>query len=1087
MTTQSRPKARSIKKARACLATAALLLLGVPRPAQAQLSLPKNSATDWQISNGQITLDWDSNQGSIWSVVLARHTDQLIDTTQISGDGTPKGLYMDNTGQGSGTVTSGYVLSQDHYLDWWLTTASNSGNAFTYSQHFIVFPNDPGIHAYVVFAHGPTDIAGSLGQVQYVFRISQTFFTNTYSYNSGLNNLGPTLIPLPDTTVINNTDPGRQVQNAAVDIHGLSIPSGFNREFYTKYDYSSFEYLHEVHGVYGGTYGCWGVFPRTDSMVGGPGKQDLIFTGNICMGELLSDHLAYNVGYTPAQGVSSSRLFGPVYFRFNTGTPSEMFNDALGSMGAALADWDTDATLVAAGYVPSSGRGSVAAAVAGGGSGSANTAWTVLADNSSNFQFTNAGSQYWVNNDSGGNAQLTGVVPGTYRLSSYILGQWGESRLNNVPVRAANTTNVSIPFTPEDFSSLPPIWTIGAPTRSADKFLHGTNSTTGQDDREYPGAWNYWSDFSANKGAVVYYATAVGATPATDNLQAWNYVQWNVFNPGLYAGIYNSSDDTTDGYQYVIPSYVAKLSGASGTNGVNTGCPPWQVYFTANSSQLSQGQYTVLSVGFASTDGNVTVSLNGHSLTWNGNSTLKTSDAATRSGLQGTYQWVVFQWPTSDLNGAGASDEITLSTTGNVEYDALRMEITNTSAAPSTRGWYDYEYVTSGTYTPANDSVDNPSTVGALMVPSITAQPASQSATPGASPTLSVAATGATGYQWQFNGVNIPNATGSTLLLSNIGTTQRGSYAVVVSNGYGSVTSNAATVTVSPASSYLLNISSLAYVGAGSTITAGFFTGGTGGSKNIAVWGIGPYLASSFSGILAAPELTLSDSSHNALAINTAWGGSPTLSNILVNVVYAVQTALQANSNDTAVFKSVPAGPGIGYYAQVSGATSGAAGLALIGIADYDAYTGAPSSHLVSISTSAFYAPGSLNPLAGGFTIAGSTSQTVLIGALGPAMASSVTGQILDKPVLTLYDSANKVIATNAGWGNAIVLGNSPVAAGIQSATSAIVTGVYATPMATGSADSAMVVTLPPGSYSAQVTSGDNTSGTALVEIYNVP
>jgi hypothetical protein len=123
---------------------------------------------------------------------------------------------------------------------------------------------------------------------------------------------------------------------------------------------------------------------------------------------------------------------------------------------------------------------------------------------------------------------------------------------------------------------------------------------------------------------------------------------------------------------------------------------------------LNQGQYTTLSIGMAGTDGNVTVSLNGHSLTWNGLNTLKTADVATRSGLSATYQWVVFEWPTSDLAAAGASNEITLSCTGQMEYDALRMEISNTSSSPSTRGWYDYEWVNATTYTPANDAVENP-------------------------------------------------------------------------------------------------------------------------------------------------------------------------------------------------------------------------------------------------------------------------------------------------------------------------------------------------------------------------------------------
>jgi hypothetical protein len=1091
---------RPVDRTRLGLAMAFVWLLGASRPAMAQLTITKNSATDWQITNGAIILDWDANSGNVWNVVLAGHTDNLVDTTQVQGDGRYKGLYMDNSGPGSGTATTGYDLNPGHYLDWWITFASSASNAFTYSEHFIVFPNDPGVHAYIVFTHSPTDIAGSLGQVQYVFRISQTLFNNTYSYNSGLNNLGPTLIPLPDPAVsaAAGADPGRAVQDATVDLHGMSLPSGFTRSFYTKYDYSSSEYLHELHGVYGSTYGCWDVFPRTDTMVGGPGKQDLIFTGNICMGELLSDHLAYNVGYTPPQGAASTRLFGPVYYRFNTGTPTAMFNDALNSMGAALANWDADNTLIGAGYVPSSGRSAVAAVVSGGGSNSTNTVWTVLADNNANFQFTNQGHQYWTDNDINGGAQLTGVVPGTYRLSSYVLGQWGESRLNNVPVSLGTTTNVSIPFTPENFSPAPPVWTIATPTRSADKFLHGTSTVTGQDDREYPGAWNYWGDLAANNGAVVYYATAVGSIPATNNLLTWNYVQWNKFDPGLY----DSSNDTTDNYKNVIPSYVAGLPGASGTNGVSTACPPWQVYFTANSAQLNQGQYTVLSVGFASTNGNVTVTLNGHSLTWNGNSTLKTSDAATRSGLQGTYQWVAFQWPTSTLNAAGVSNQITLSTSGNVEYDALRMEITDTPAAPSTRGWYDYEYVTSGTYTPANDAVNNPSSVNTLMLPSITTQPISQSVSAGASVTLSVAASGRISYQWQLNGANIAGATGATLSIPSIGTTQRGSYTVVASNPYGSVTSSAATVAVS-VNSYLYNISTLGYVGSASNqnLVGGFYTTGS-GTKNIVVRGIGPNLAvvqPNLNGLaLGSPSLTLNDATH-PIGTNTAWGGSQTLISAF-NTVFAPVFA--TGSKDTAFYMNVPAGPGIGYTAEIDG-VGGATGVAQIEVYDYDSYVGTPASRLINISTRGYVgAGGGLSTATGvskyqyldaGFYVIGNTAQTLLIRAVGPGEAAPFPGQNLNKPMLTLYDSSGNVIATNAGWGSAPVPGNSTVAAGIQPATTAIMNSVYAGTIAPGSNDCAMVVTLPTGTsgvagFTATVTSADNTAaGIALVEVYNVP
>ena len=53
-------------------------------------------------------------------------------------------------------------------------------------------------------------------------------------------------------------------------------------------------------------------------------------------------------------------------------------------------------------------------------------------------------------------------------------------------------------------------------------------------------------------------------------------------------------------------------------------------------------------------------------------------------------------------------------------------------------------------------------------------------------------------YQWQFNGTNLPGATASTLPLTNLSTNQAGSYQVIVTNNYGSVTSLVATLTVLP-------------------------------------------------------------------------------------------------------------------------------------------------------------------------------------------------------------------------------------------------------------------------------------------------
>jgi hypothetical protein len=130
------------------------------------------------------------------------------------------------------------------------------------------------------------------------------------------------------------------------------------------------------------------------------------------------------------------------------------------------------------------------------------------------------------------------------------------------------------------------------------------------------------------------------------------------------------------------------------------------VHFTVTPTQEAQGQYVVLSVGLVAQDASLTVTLNGHSETWSYNN-FSPNDPMVRSGDAGFYQWAAFQFPTSDLNAAGVDDEFTFGVSAHqdgVMYDALRMEITNTSANPSTTGWYDYTYINGNTQVAQDDA-----------------------------------------------------------------------------------------------------------------------------------------------------------------------------------------------------------------------------------------------------------------------------------------------------------------------------------------------------------------------------------------------
>jgi hypothetical protein len=124
-----------------------------------------------------------------------------------------------------------------------------------------------------------------------------------------------------------------------------------------------------------------------------------------------------------------------------------------------------------------------------------------------------------------------------------------------------------------------------------------------------------------------------------------------------------------------------------------------------------------------------------------------------------------------------------------------------------------------------------------------------------------------------------------------------------------------------------------------------------------------------------------------------------------------------------------------------------------------------PESPLSNISTRGPVQTGD-NVMIGGFIITGSMPQTVLIRARGPSMtALGVTGALND-PVLNLYFGAT-VIGTNDNWGSA------------SNASSISATGNAPS----DPRESAILMTLNPGPYTAIVTGAGGTTGVAIVEV----
>ncbi|MBL9188686.1 MAG: endo-1,4-beta-xylanase [Opitutaceae bacterium] len=129
---------------------------------------------------------------------------------------------------------------------------------------------------------------------------------------------------------------------------------------------------------------------------------------------------------------------------------------------------------------------------------------------------------------------------------------------------------------------------------------------------------------------------------------------------------------------------------------------------------------------------------------------------------------------------------------------------------------------------------------------------------------------------------------------------------------------------------------------------------------------------------------------------------------------------------------------------------------------------------LANLATRA-QAGGAAGPLAAGFVISGSGEKTVLLRGVGPALTGFGVPGALARPVLTLY-RGGQPIAANTSWSTAA---NAP-----DIAAAAATAGAFA--LTPGSADSALLLRLAPGAYSAQITAADGGEGLALVEAYEV-
>ncbi|MCX6950758.1 MAG: hypothetical protein NTV51_01005 [Verrucomicrobia bacterium] len=271
---------------------------------------------------------------------------------------------------------------------------------------------------------------------------------------------------------------------------------------------------------------------------------------------------------------------------------------------------------------------------------------------------------------------------------------------------------------------------------------------------------------------------------------------------------------------------------------------------------------------------------------------------------------------------------------------------------------------------------------------------------------------------------------------------------------------------------FLRNLSTRGQVGTGNNILiAGFVVGGT-LPKQILIRAIGPTLGSfGLTGVLADPQLQIFNSSSALVVANNNWGGAGDVINASSQVG---AFPLAANSLDAVVLASLAPGA---YTAQVSG-VGGTTGVALVELYDVDTLSPFSSQKVMNVATRGVVGTDQ-GQLIAGFVVSGNTPKKVLVRAVGPTLAAApfnVAGVLAD-PLLRIVRADNVVVRENDSWesGNDAGLVNE----------AAVKVGAF--PLAAGSKDAAILINLPPGTYSAQVTGSGTTTGVALIEVYEVP
>jgi hypothetical protein len=259
-----------------------------------------------------------------------------------------------------------------------------------------------------------------------------------------------------------------------------------------------------------------------------------------------------------------------------------------------------------------------------------------------------------------------------------------------------------------------------------------------------------------------------------------------------------------------------------------------------------------------------------------------------------------------------------------------------------------------------------------------------------------------------------------------------------------------------PTGNTLVNLSTRGTVQTGDNVLIGGFIIPGLEPKRVLLRAIGPSLANfGVSDFLSDPTLTLFDGSGAQIGFNDNWIDSPDMQAIIDT------GAPPTNDLESAIIQTLAPG---NYTAKVAGVDNDT-GVALIELYDLQSFS---SSTLANISTRGRVNLGE-NVLIAGYIVGGYTTQTVVVRGIGPSLIPFGVADALLDPFLELHNGQGTTIASNNDW---------------QDTQRQQLIDTTLQP--SDPRESAIVIDLQPGNYTAIISGVGGITGVGLAEVYNI-